>query len=107
MKKQRVESYGIKFQIIEHDKEVARAYLYVMHNDLNEKPFGLMENVFVHEDYRKKGYGNQIVAEIISEAKKIGCYKLICTSSQPWIQEWYKKFGFENRNTGLRLNLEI
>jgi GNAT superfamily N-acetyltransferase len=104
MKKQRVESYGIKFSIVEYGKEVARTYLYVMKNDLHEEPFGLMEDVFVHEDYRQKGYGEQLVRGIIDEARERGCYKLICTSSKTWIQEWYKRLGFAERGKELRID---
>jgi len=106
MEKQRVESYGIKFSIIENGKEAARTFLYVMNNGLHEEPFGLMEDVFVHEEYRRKGYGEKLVKELIKEAKKIGCYKLICTSSKSWIQDWYKRLGFEERGMELRIDLE-
>lgn len=48
--------------------EVARAYLYLMYNDLHSEPFGLMEDVFatsrdsrpkVHELYRRLGFSSQ------------------------------------------------
>jgi|SRR3989338_274084 len=105
MEKQRVESYGIKFSIIENDKEAARTFLYVMNNGLHEEPFGLMEDVFVHEKYRRKGYGEKLVKELIAEAREIGCYKLICTSRTPWVQDWYVRLGFEQRGLELRIDL--
>ncbi len=105
MEKKRVDSYGLKYQIIENGKEVARTYLYVMNNDLHAEPFGLMEDVFVSEEYRRKGYGEQLVKAIISEAKRIGCYKLICNCSKEWIQEWYIRLGFKNRGIELRIDL--
>ena len=36
---------GIRFSIRSDAEEVARAYLYVMHNDLHDAPFGLLEDV--------------------------------------------------------------
>jgi len=105
MEKQRVESYGIKFTINEGELEVARTFLYVMNNGLHEEPFGLMEDVFVHEVHRQKGYGEQLVRELITEARNIGCYKLICTSRTPWVQDWYVRLGFEQRGLELRIDL--
>ena len=42
------EASGIKFFIEEDGKEVARAFLYIMHNNLHKEPFGFMEDVFIH-----------------------------------------------------------
>jgi len=39
-----VDSYGIKFFVEENGKELGRAYLYVLRNDLHERPFGLLED---------------------------------------------------------------
>ena len=33
---------GIRFSVSADAVEVARAYLYLMHNDLHKEPFGLM-----------------------------------------------------------------
>jgi len=38
---------GIRFSVNEDGREIARAYLYVMTNDLHDAPFGLLEDVFV------------------------------------------------------------
>ncbi|MBS3162668.1 GNAT family N-acetyltransferase [Candidatus Woesearchaeota archaeon] len=105
MEKQRVESYGIKFTINEGELEVARTFLYVMNNGLHEEPFGLMEDVFVKEGFRERGYGEQLVRELIAEARQTGCYKLICTSRTPWVQDWYVRLGFEQRGLELRMDL--
>ena len=50
-----VSAEGVRFSVSENGREVARAYLFVMHNDLHEEPFGLMEDVFVDEQVRGKG----------------------------------------------------
>ena len=44
---------GLRFSIHRDGAEVARAYLYLMTNDLHEAPFGLMEDVFVAESERR------------------------------------------------------
>jgi hypothetical protein len=43
---------GIRFSISNEGREVARAYLYMMTNDLHEAPFGLLEDVYVDESQR-------------------------------------------------------
>jgi hypothetical protein len=44
---------GTRFSVRDGELEVARAYLYVMHNDLHKEPFGLLEDVYVDESKRE------------------------------------------------------
>jgi len=106
VKKQKISAKGIKFSIKKNNKEVARAYLYLMENDLHKQPFGLMEDVFIGESLRRKGYGTKIVKEIIKEAKKQNCYKLIATSRYPRdkVHKLYKKLGFQDWGKEFRIN---
>ena len=106
MKKERITTEGIKFSIEKDNKEIARAYLYVMKNDLHKQPFGLMEDVFVDESLRGKGCGTKIVKELIKEARRQNCYKLIATSrhSRKEVHELYKKLGFENWGREFRID---
>lgn len=98
---------GIRFSISTDGVEVARAYLYVMSNDLHKAPFGLLEDVFVAESQRGNGLGTQLVREVIASAREAGCYKLIATSraSRPRVHELYERLGFENYGLEFRLNL--
>ncbi|MCR4284609.1 MAG: GNAT family N-acetyltransferase [archaeon] len=97
---------GIRLSIDEGGREVARAYIYVMKNDLHDRPFGLMEDVFVEEDMRGKGYGTQIVEEVVRLARVNNCYKLICTSKHPNTRahELYKRLGFSEQGLEFRMN---
>ena len=45
-------AHGIRFSISGDDGEIARAYLYVMSNDLHTAPFRLLEDVYVDESQR-------------------------------------------------------
>ena len=98
---------GIRFSISGSSGEVARAYLYVMTNDLHEAPFGLMEDVFVAESERGSGLGTVLVREVIAAARDAGCYKLIATSraSRPRVHELYERLGFANHGVEFRMNL--
>ena len=61
-----VEAKGIKFSISEAEREIARAYLYIMHNGLHSEPFALLEDVYVAESQRGTGLGTQLVKQAIS-----------------------------------------
>jgi GNAT superfamily N-acetyltransferase len=98
---------GIRFSVRGREGEIARAYLYVMTNDLHEAPFGLLEDVYVAESDRGGGLGTALVNEVISAAREAGCYKLIATSraSRPKVHALYERLGFANYGLEFRLNL--
>lgn len=106
LKVQETHANGIKFSKWEWEREVARGFLYVLYNDLHTEPFGFMEDIFVEEDCRGKGYGNEIVKAIIDGAKAVWCYKLLGTSryARPKVHEWYKKLGFIERGVEFRMD---
>jgi len=97
---------GVKFYVEVDGKEVARAYLYLMNNDLHEQPFGFMEDVFVDESLRGQGIGTTILHDLIAEAKKRGCYKLIGTSryARPKVHELYLRLGFVDQGKEFRMD---
>lgn len=99
---------GIRFSISVAGREVARAYLYVMSNDLHSTPFGLLEDVHVEESERGKGLGTKLVEEVIRAARENGCYKLIATSrtSRPKVHALYQRLGFEDHGIEFRMNFE-
>lgn len=105
IKQKEISASGIKFFIEKEGKEIARAYLFMMRNDLHEEPFGLLEDVFVEEEYRGQGLGTQLVKAVF-EAAKTKCYKLICTSrhSRPKVHELYQKLGFKNHGLEFRMD---
>jgi GNAT superfamily N-acetyltransferase len=97
---------GIRFSITGSGREIARAYLYLMTNDLHDAPFGLLEDVFVDESQRGSGIGSTLVREVISAAQEAGCYKLIATSrtSRPKVHDLYESLGFEKHGVEFRMN---
>ncbi len=105
IKKEEIKTNGIRFSI-EDKKEIAHAYLYIIKNDLHERPYGLIEDVFVDESFRGKGYATELLKELIEEAKKLGCYKLIATSrrSRQYVHKLYRKLGFEDYGIEFRMN---
>jgi len=99
---------GFRFSIGGEHGEVARAYLYVMTNDLHDTPFGLLEDVFVAESERGNGLGTALVNEVIAAAREAGCYKLVATSraSRPKVHEFYERLGFTKYGLEFRMDLD-
>lgn len=96
---------AIKISISEDDKEIGRVRLYVLFNELHEKPFAFMEDLFVDEENRKKGLGEKLVAAAVEEAKKNNCYKFIFTCSREELFGWYEKLGFKKVGVEFRMDL--
>jgi GNAT superfamily N-acetyltransferase len=89
---------GIKISIKDNGKEIGRAFLYILKNDLRAEPFGYMEDVFVDENYRKAGMGTKLVEEVIRLAKEKNCYKIVATSryGKENVHRLYEKLGFKD-----------
>ena len=106
IKAETVDAQGIKFSIVEEEQEIARAYLYIMHNDLHQEPFGLLEDVYVRESERGIGLGTKLVQQVMEVAQEKGCYKLIATSrkSRPKVHQLYERLGFQERGLEFRIN---
>ena len=106
--KKKVKSYGIRFSVEKDAKEVGRAFLYIMHNDLKKEPFGLLEDLFVNEELRGQGIATELLGNIIAEAKKIGCYKIVATSrhEREGVHKLYEKLGFINFGIEFKLYLK-
>jgi GNAT superfamily N-acetyltransferase len=102
-------AYSMKFTVKENNKQVGRAYLYMIYNDLHEEPYGLLEDVKVKEEFRGQGIGTKLVEKVIEEAKKQGCYKLLATSrdSRPKVHDWYENLDFDNYGREFRMDFEV
>jgi len=97
IEKQKIKVSGIKFLVLDGEKEIGRAFLYFMNNDLHKRPFGYIEDVFVAESQRGKGVGTKLVQAMITEAEK-KCYKIIMTSryANTKVHKLYEKLGFKD-----------
>lgn len=90
--------------------EMGSVRLSLVPNDGHEVPYGLVEDLRVHEEYRNHGVGGELLDAAIAEAKRQGCYKLLATSRNTpdriWLHKWYKKKGFVDHGTEFRMDLE-
>jgi len=106
IKKEEKKSSAIKISFEENGVEFGHAYLYLIFNDLHKEPYGLLEDVFVGENARGSGIGTKLVLQVIEEAKKYGCYKLVGDSrySRPQVHDWYVKLGFKDYGKEFRMD---
>ena len=105
--RKKIGSNGVKFVLKNDGKEIGRAYIYIMHNDLHTRPFGFIEDVFVEERYRGQGLGSRVVDALMKEARDNKCYKVIMTSryERPKVHKLYKKLGFKDHGKEFRKDL--
>jgi GNAT superfamily N-acetyltransferase len=106
IKKKVVRGQGIKLSIEKDGKEIARAFLYILHNELHKRPFGFLEDVYVNKLFRGQGLGTIMNKEIIKLAKKNKCYKIIGTSryTRPKVHKFYKKLGYKDYGKEFKVN---
>ena len=106
IKQKTINARGIKFFIEEDGKEIARAFLFVIKNDLHDQPYGLLEDVYVDEAFRGRGLGTRLTKQVITAAKENKCYKLIATSrtARVKVHELYEKLGFKNYGIEFRMD---
>ena len=104
LKAVRVPAYGVKITTARKGKVVGRASLYVMTNDLHDRPFGLMEDVFVDPDHRGSEIGTALVKRVVAEAQRHRCYKLIATSrcARGRVHALYDRLGFKDHGREFR-----
>lgn len=111
-KKENVPALGFRISVVDdRGKELARAYLYVMKNDLHGDPFGFIEDVFVYEFARGHGVSKKLLSYVIEVAKQEGCYKLVANSriTRPIVHKIYEDLGFSRHGYEfvLRWDLDI
>lgn len=101
------QSSAVKLTIEDAGGTIGHAYLYLIQNDLHAEPYGLLEDVFIEESHRGKGYGSKLVEAIIAEAKAHGCYKLIGTTrhERKDVHAFYERLGFKNHGLEFRMDL--
>jgi GNAT superfamily N-acetyltransferase len=67
-------------------------------------PYGLIENVVTHREFRNRGFGTQMLHAACDAAWRAGCYKimLMTGSKKPETFKFYLGAGFEQSKTGFQ-----
>ncbi len=61
------------------------------------RPYGLVENVVTHPDYRRRGLGTAVLKHALAAAWERGCYKvmLLTGSKKEETLRFYEQAGFQ------------
>jgi Acetyltransferase (GNAT) family. len=61
------------------------------------RPYGLIEQVVTHSDYRRKGYGTAVLKKAVEIAQEKNCYKvmLMTSNKDEGTFRFYEKAGFD------------
>jgi RimJ/RimL family protein N-acetyltransferase len=95
--------------IVEDGELVATCNISIIKNlTRGLRSYGLIENVITHKNFRKRGYGTQVLHKAIEIAKERNCYKvmLMTSSKSEDILRFYERAGFvKGVKTGFIINL--
>ncbi|MCF6276225.1 MAG: GNAT family N-acetyltransferase [Candidatus Magasanikbacteria bacterium] len=88
---------SIRISFYQGEDEAGHVYLYIMTNDLNKRPFGFIEDLFVENWARGLGCGKKLMEELEKEAEKKDCYKIVgCfRNSKTGLIKFYKSLGYD------------
>jgi len=90
---------GYFYLVIEEDSMlVCSCNLTIIKNlTRSARPYGIIENVVTHPDYRNKGYGTAVLKKAIQIAQGNNCYKVVLTTSRKDENtlKFYKNAGFD------------
>jgi len=65
---------------------------------------GYIEDVVIHEDFRNKKIGQQLVQKLVEEAKYQNCYKVILSCFTERVS-FYERVGFYNESITMRIDI--
>jgi GNAT superfamily N-acetyltransferase len=90
---------GRYYFVVEEDGLIVSSCTLMVMKNLTRsgRPFGFIENVVTHEDYRKRGYGTAILHKAVEVAKENNCYKVILLTGRKEENtlRFYEQAGFE------------
>lgn len=90
---------GAYYFVIEEDGILVSSCTLVIIRNLTRggRPYGLVENVVTHKDYRRRGYGKAVLHKAIEVAKGKNCYKVMLLTSrkEESTLRFYEEAGFE------------
>lgn len=89
----------LHYLVAEADDRVAATCILVVIPNLTRgaRPYGLIENVVTHHEYRRRGFGTAVVQHAMELAWEADCYKvlLLTGSDEPGVHDFYRRAGFQ------------
>lgn len=78
------------------DVAACSCYLNVIENlTRGGAPYAVIENVVTHADYRRLGFGRNVVQHALRQAWKVGCYKAMLMTGNADNIPFYESCGFD------------
>ena len=85
--------------VVEEDGRLVSTCMLAIIKNLTRsgRPFGLIEYVVTHSEYRNRGYGTAILQKAVETAKNNNCYKvmLLTGRKEESTLRFYEQAGFE------------
>lgn len=84
--------------VIEYEKKIVSSCNLSIILNLTRgcRPYGLIENVVTHNDYRRRGFGKKVLQYALEVAWRNNCYKvmLLTGSKDSGVHRFYQEAGF-------------
>ena len=108
IKREELPAKVIRLSLSKENQEIGRVGVYLIRNESNNCYYALIEDLFVNEEHRRKGYGKQLMLVAIEEAKKQNCAWIISNSrySREEIHQFYQNLGFEDYGKEFKMVLK-
>ncbi|MCB0336609.1 MAG: GNAT family N-acetyltransferase [Bdellovibrionales bacterium] len=89
--------------IAEYNREPAASCMLDIVPNLTRgiRPFGVLQNVVTHKDYRGLGIGAKLNAYALDFAWKSDCYQVLVQTGRPEVVVFYERLGFRPDKIGL------
>ncbi|AJQ94215.1 GNAT family N-acetyltransferase [Gynuella sunshinyii] len=94
---------------VDNGKVVATSTINICANlSWSGRPFGVIENVIVHTDYRRQGIGRRVLERAVLIARQKNCYKvmLMSGSTSPEVKRFYEHAGFSQDKLGYQIRFD-
>ncbi len=96
--------------VLEEDDCLAASCTLVIVSNLTRggRPYGLIENVVTHGNYRRRGYGKAVLDRAVAIAREKGCYKIMLLTGRKdeGVFSFYESAGFDrSKKTGFYMKL--